>query len=105
VHLLDRRRDAIRRPVLLELSMLAIRLALTALVTCLGIQSAGTEPLISKSYSYYSVSGQTSAELESELWRSGPELAETGIRHPGATRIKMSRTISFEETPEPLPRE
>jgi predicted secreted Zn-dependent protease len=68
--------------------MLAIRLALTALVTCLGTQSAGTEPLISKSYSYYSVSGQTSAELERELWRSGPELAETGIRHPGATRSR-----------------
>ncbi|WP_394689104.1 DUF922 domain-containing Zn-dependent protease [Hoeflea sp.] len=79
--------------------MLAIRLALTALVTCLGTQSVGTEPLISKSYSYYSVSGQTSTELERELWRSGPELAETGTRHPGATRIKISRTISFEETP------
>lgn len=80
--------------------MLAIRLALTALVTCVGTQSVGTEPLISKSYSYYSVSGQTSEELEHELWRSGPELAETGTRHPGATRIKMSRTISFEETPD-----
>lgn len=79
--------------------MPAIRLALTALLTCLGIQLSGAEPLISKSYSYYPVGGRTGAELERELWRSGPELAETGSRHPGATRIKISRTISFEETP------
>lgn len=79
--------------------MLANRLVLTALATCLATQFAFTEPLVSKSYSYYSVSGRTSAELEHELWRNGPKLSETGIRHPGATRINLSRTINFEETP------
>ncbi|MEQ8479221.1 MAG: DUF922 domain-containing protein [Hoeflea sp.] len=78
--------------------MLGIRLALTALILSLGTASAGAETIISKSYSYYPVGGQTAQKLEEELWRGGPELAETGNRHPGATRIRISREISFEQS-------
>jgi predicted secreted Zn-dependent protease len=78
--------------------MHALRLALTALVLCLGIQSGFAEPIITKTYSHYPVGGRTSGELEQELWRQGPELAETGNRHPGATRIKIGRMISYAQS-------
>lgn len=78
--------------------MLGIRLALTAFVLSLGTASAGAETIVSKSYSYYPVGGQTAAKLEEELWRGGPELEETGNRHPGATRIRINRVISFEQS-------
>jgi predicted secreted Zn-dependent protease len=78
--------------------MLGIRLALTALILSIGTAAVGAETIVSKSYSYYPVGGKTAAKLEEELWRGGPELAETGNRHPGATRIRISREISFEQS-------
>lgn len=78
--------------------MRPIRLAATALTLLLFAQPGGAEPLISKTYSYFSIGGRTSEELERELARRGPMLAETGVRHAGATRIKLGGTVEYDDT-------
>ena len=78
--------------------MRAPRLALTALLLCLAPYPGASEPLITKSYSYFTVSGRTGAELERELYSLGPMLSGTGTRHAGATRIKLGGKVNYEST-------
>lgn len=78
--------------------MHAFRSVLPVLALCLVAQPGGAEPIIKKSYSYFSISGRTGADLERELARRGPELTETGVRHPGATRITLGGSVRYEDT-------
>ena len=65
---------------------------------CLAPYPGAADPLITKTYSYYSVSGRTGAELERELYSLGPVLSETGTRHAGATRIKLGGSVKYENS-------
>jgi predicted secreted Zn-dependent protease len=70
--------------------------AAVALVVLPGIPSAS--PLISKSYSYFTIAGRTAEDLDNELSRRGPLTKSTGFRHPGATEIKFGGEITYLET-------
>ncbi|MGE6743172.1 DUF922 domain-containing Zn-dependent protease [Allorhizobium pseudoryzae] len=70
--------------------------AAIALVVLPGLSAAS--PLISKSYSYFSIAGRTAEDLDSELSRRGPLTKSTGFRHPGATEIKFGGEITYLET-------
>ncbi|MDZ7600081.1 MAG: DUF922 domain-containing protein [Hoeflea sp.] len=78
--------------------MRALRPAVTALLLCLVANPGASEPLISKTYSYFTIGGRTGAELEQQLHSLGPMMSDTGTRHAGATRIKLGGTVSYEST-------
>lgn len=76
--------------------MHSLRLAVTALtLLCASAVTGASSPLIKKTYSYFNISGLTGADLERELSKHGPMLADTGIRHPGATKIKLGGSVDY----------
>lgn len=52
---------------------------------------------LSKRYSYFTINGKTSAEIERELQRRGPKVGSTGSRHPGATEMEFRTRLEFSE--------
>ena len=53
---------------------------------------------LSKTYSYFSVSGRTLEEIETDLDRKGPRVRGTGgRRHPSATQIEFTTRITYAE--------
>lgn len=60
--------------------------------------SASAETVITKSYTYFNIGGRTAAELDAELARRGPQMKSTGSRHPGATQMKFSGSVTYEES-------
>lgn len=76
--------------------MTRCRAALAAfLLFGLSTTSATAGTTISKSISYYSVSGRTADELDAALSKRGPLMRSTGTRHPGATKIRFGGTITY----------
>lgn len=70
------------------------KLALAAfLVTgiCLPAQAAS----VSKTYSYFTITGKTLDEIEQQLMTRGPEVKSTGGRHPGATQMEFTSRIGY----------
>lgn len=59
---------------------------------------ASAEVIHSKSYSYFRVAGNSARELDAELSRRGPQVESTGLRHPGATRMKFSGTLTYKDS-------
>ena len=68
--------------------------AIAILATTLAAEAAS----VSRSYSYFSIGGQTLSEIETELQRRGPILGSTGNRHPGATRMEFKTRIGYQES-------
>ena len=53
---------------------------------------------LNKTYSYFSVSGRTLEEIETDLDRKGPRVRGTGgRRHPSATQIEFTTRITYAE--------
>lgn len=76
--------------------MRRLRLAVTALtLLCASAVTVVSAPEIKKTYSYFTVRGLTGADLERELSKHGPMLTETGVRHPGATKIKLGGSVDY----------
>ncbi|HEV7416910.1 MAG TPA: DUF922 domain-containing protein [Tianweitania sediminis] len=71
--------------------VLALAIGLTAL--------AAPAPAASmlKSYSYFSIGGRTLEELEKELSKRGPQMKNTGKRHPGATQMEFTSKVGYAE--------
>lgn len=70
------------------------RLFLAALLVagiCLPAQAAS----VSKSYSYFTITGKTLDEIEQQLMTRGPEVKSTGGRHPGATQMEFTNRIGY----------
>ncbi len=82
-------RRSTRAPVLKTITTLTVLLGLAAPVAA--------QPVVSKTYSYFSIGGKTAEELDSELERRGPLTRHTGARHPGATEIKFGGEVSYVE--------
>ena len=65
------------------------------------IFAAGLNPAsaatISRTYSYFPVSGMTLPEIEHQLLTRGPRLDSTGQRHPGATNMEFTTRIDYAE--------
>ncbi|WP_274629603.1 DUF922 domain-containing Zn-dependent protease [Arvimicrobium flavum] len=53
---------------------------------------------LSKTYSYFSIRGNTLDEIEAELSRRGPNVNTTGQRHPGATRMEFKTRLTYADT-------
>lgn len=70
--------------------------ALLLLIGLPATSSAG--PLISKTYSYFTIGGRTADDLDLELGRRGPFTKSSGFRHPGATEIKFGGEVTYLET-------
>lgn len=68
-------------------------LALTLL--CASVATSASAPVISKTYSYFDIRGLTGSDLERELSKHGPLLNKTGVRHPGATKIKLGGSVDY----------
>lgn len=64
---------------------------------CMLSSTASAEPLISKTYGYFSIGGKTAETLDRELERRGPVTNATGHRHPGATEIKFGGEVTYLE--------
>lgn len=76
--------------------MRRLRLAATALtLLCASAAVVVSQPLIKKTYSYFDIRGLTGADLERELSKHGPVVSETGVRHPGATKIKLGGSVDY----------
>jgi len=58
---------------------------------------AFSETIVRKTYSYFSISGKTAADLDQQLSRHGPLTRNTGARHPGATEIKFGGELTYVE--------
>lgn len=67
--------------------------AILAVGTGLPAQAAN----VSKSYSYFTITGKTLDEIESQLMTRGPEVKSTGGRHPGATQMEFTTRIGYSE--------
>ena len=52
---------------------------------------------LSKTYSYFSIGGNTLDEIESELARRGPNVKTSGKRHPGATQMEFVARLGYSE--------
>jgi len=75
--------------------MRRLRPALMALLLCASATTSASAPVITKTYSYFDIRGLTGADIERELSMRGPKLDQTGIRHPGATRIKLGGSVDY----------
>lgn len=74
--------------------MKRLAIAATFILTTIGLAGAAS---LSKTYSYFSIGGDTLAEIEKELTIRGPKVNDTGRRHPGATRMEFTTRISYGE--------
>lgn len=75
--------------------MLRILLALSLL----GLSATpSASAVVLRSYSYFSVRGATFDQLMTELGTRGPQVASTGQRHPGATKLQFNARIQYSET-------
>lgn len=66
-----------------------------AMLMALAPPAAGAS--LSKTYSYFIIEGSTLEEIERELKRRGPQVNNTGSRHPGATRMEFTTRIGYGE--------
>jgi predicted secreted Zn-dependent protease len=73
------------------------RLFGAAFLLCVIEVPAHAEPVITKTYSYFRIGGQTAEELDKALERHGPLTKTSGHRHPGATEIKFGGEVTYVE--------
>lgn len=71
------------------------RTALAALLLLAGSFAATEAAELQKTYSYFSIRGNTLEDIERELDRRGPNVATTGQRHPGATRMEFKTRLNY----------
>lgn len=69
-----------------------------AVLLMLGTAAPSAAAELSKTYSYFSIRGNTLDELEKELARRGPNVSTTGKRHPGATRMEFKTRLTYANT-------
>jgi predicted secreted Zn-dependent protease len=72
------------------------RLVLASLIA-VAVASPVHAASVVKSYSYFNIGGRTLEELESELNKRGPQMKNTGRRHPGATQMEFTSKVGYAE--------
>lgn len=70
---------------------------LAALLAAGAVSLPAQAATVSKSYSYFTISGKTLDEIEQQLMTRGPEVKSTGGRHPGATQMEFTSRIGYSE--------
>lgn len=53
---------------------------------------------ISRTFSYFSIGGNTLEEIEKQLDARGPHVSSTGRRHPGATQMEFTTRLGYGES-------
>lgn len=77
--------------------MLQVMRPLAVVLVLLAMMAPSHAASILKSYSYFSIGGRTLEELEKELSRRGPQMKNTGKRHPGATQMEFTSKVGYAE--------
>lgn len=70
-------------------------IVLSLLAVLASAQHAGSDTIISKKTTYFSIGGRTADDLDREMLRRGPLSKTTGRRHPGATMIRFNGNATF----------
>lgn len=73
------------------------RTLLAATIIACTVLPASTASL-SKTYSYFSIGGNTLDEIEADLARRGPHVSVSNKRHPGATQMEFTTRISYKQS-------
>ncbi len=68
----------------------------TAISMGIGLQAAAAAS-ISKTYAYFSITGQTAEQLEKSLERRGPRVNGSKAGHPGATELSFAGSVKYRE--------
>ncbi|NGN39593.1 DUF922 domain-containing protein [Mesorhizobium sp. CGMCC 1.15528] len=63
------------------------------LITCSAIPAGAVS--LSKTYSYFSVGGNTLDQIENELAKHGPQVKTSNKRHPGATQMEFTTRLGY----------
>jgi predicted secreted Zn-dependent protease len=63
-----------------------------------GLAVPGQAASVARTYSYFTIRGNTLQQIEDELSKKGPEVDSTGTHHPGATTMEFRSKITFEES-------
>ncbi|MGR6469138.1 DUF922 domain-containing Zn-dependent protease [Rhizobium sp. PAMB 3182] len=70
-----------------------------ALIAAVAIpERSQAQPVIHKSYRYFSIHGKTAEDLDRELTRRGPKSRTSGLHHPGLTRIRFDGKVTYEQS-------
>ena len=84
--------------VLRKAAFHAILTSLLPLVLCAATSApVKAATIVRKTISHFAISGTTAAELDKQLATRGPKV-EGMERHPGATQIKFSGTVTYSNT-------
>lgn len=82
-----------------RLTGLIIALASLGVLAPALINHAHAETIVHKSTSTFLIGGRTAKDLDDELERKGPHTSGSGLRHPGATRIRFGGTMDYVRRP------
>jgi predicted secreted Zn-dependent protease len=76
---------------------LCVRLSmfLALLASCAWHGDAMADTVIHKKVTYFSIGGNTAADIDREMMRNGPLSSITGRRHPGATQIRFTGSATY----------
>ncbi|WP_157944589.1 DUF922 domain-containing protein [Mangrovicella endophytica] len=74
------------------------RCAAFAALTLLIAGPAGAAS-VNEQVKYFTIRGSTPEELDRDLSRSGPLVAETGLHHPGTTQVTFSGRVTYRTVP------
>lgn len=66
--------------------------------TLLGSATVVSAASLNKTYSYFAIGGSTLDEIQAELNKHGPQVASTGSRHPGATKMEFNSRVGYQQT-------
>jgi len=72
------------------------RPALTAAFLAAAVSHAPAAS-VAKTYSYFTIGGNTLEDIEKELTVRGPKVNSTGRRHPGATQMEFTSKLGYAE--------
>lgn len=71
------------------------RLVLATLLL-IGSCGAASAARISQRTTYFTITGSTLEQIDQELDRKGPYVADTGIHHPGTTQVKFAGKVTYQ---------
>ncbi|RUM97967.1 DUF922 domain-containing protein [Pseudaminobacter arsenicus] len=76
--------------------MMKRTLLATMIIACMALPAGAAS--LSKTYSYFSIGGNTLDEIEADLARRGPHVSASNKRHPGATQMEFTTRLSYKQT-------
>lgn len=72
-----------------------MKISLVTAVALAFLTGSASAASLSKTYTYFSIGGDTLDEIETELSKRGPQLNGAGRRHPGATQMEFTTRLNY----------